>query len=94
MTTQISAKLAALGIALMMNVAMMGAIAYMFNAPTGNGQTLTGPIGRALIGLIKRSARLACYMAPTRDRTPSVKWTRTGTTTSRFIASCAIAWLL
>ena len=39
MTTQISAKLAALGIALMMNVAMMGAIAYVFNAQTGNGQT-------------------------------------------------------
>ena len=32
MTTQISAKFAALGIALMMNVAMMGAIAYIFNA--------------------------------------------------------------
>jgi hypothetical protein len=39
MTTQISAKLAALGIALMMNFAMMGAIAYLFNAQTGNGQT-------------------------------------------------------
>ena len=39
MTTQISAKLAALGIALMMNFAMMGAIAYVFNAQTGNGQT-------------------------------------------------------
>jgi hypothetical protein len=39
MTTQISAKLAALGIALMMNVAMMGAIAYLFNAQAGDGQT-------------------------------------------------------
>ena len=39
MTTQISTKLAALGIALMMNVAMMGAIAYVFNAQAGNGQT-------------------------------------------------------
>jgi hypothetical protein len=39
MTTQISAKFAALGIAMMMNVAMMGAIAYMFNAQTGNGQS-------------------------------------------------------
>jgi hypothetical protein len=38
MTTQISAKLAALGIALMMNFAMMGAIAYLFNAQTGNSQ--------------------------------------------------------
>jgi hypothetical protein len=38
MTTQISAKLAALGIALVMNFAMMGAIAYLFNAQTGNGQ--------------------------------------------------------
>ena len=94
MTTQISAKLAALGIALMMNAAMMGAIAYVFNAQTGNGQTSQVRAGRALIGPIKRSARLACYMAPTRDRTPSVKWTRIGTTTSRFIASCAIAWLL
>ena len=32
MTTQISAKLAALGIALVMNFAMMGGIAYVFNA--------------------------------------------------------------
>jgi hypothetical protein len=39
MTTQISAKLAALGIALMMNFAMMGGIAYLFNAHMGNGQT-------------------------------------------------------
>jgi hypothetical protein len=38
MTSQISAKLAALGIALMMNFAMMGAIAFVFNAQTGNGQ--------------------------------------------------------
>ena len=38
MTTQISAKLAALGIALMINFAMMGVIAYVFNAQTGNGQ--------------------------------------------------------
>ena len=38
MTTQISAKFAALGIALMINFAMMGAIAYLFNAQTGNGQ--------------------------------------------------------
>ena len=38
MTTQISTKLAPLGIALMMNVAMMGAIAYVFNAQTGNGE--------------------------------------------------------
>jgi hypothetical protein len=39
MTTQISAKLAALGIALMLNCAMMGAIAYLFNAQAANGQT-------------------------------------------------------
>ncbi|MGA2342095.1 MAG: hypothetical protein ABSG29_02805 [Steroidobacteraceae bacterium] len=39
MTTQISAKFAALGIALMLNVAMMGAIAYVFNAQAANGQT-------------------------------------------------------
>jgi hypothetical protein len=39
MTTQISAKLAALGIALMMNVAMMGAISFVFNAQSANGQT-------------------------------------------------------
>jgi hypothetical protein len=39
MTTQISAKLAALGIALMMNVAMMGAISFVFNAQSGGGQT-------------------------------------------------------
>jgi hypothetical protein len=38
MTTQISAKLAALGIALMMNFSMMGAIAYVFNAQIGNSQ--------------------------------------------------------
>ena len=38
MTTQISAKLAALGIALVMNFAMMGAIAYLFNAQSGTGQ--------------------------------------------------------
>ena len=37
MTTQISAKLAALGVALMVNFAMMGGIAYVFNA--GQGQT-------------------------------------------------------
>jgi hypothetical protein len=41
MTTQISAKFAALGIALMLNVAMMGAIAYVFNAQAqaADGQT-------------------------------------------------------
>ena len=39
MTTQISAKLAALGIALMLNFVMMGAIALMFNAQVGNGHT-------------------------------------------------------
>jgi len=32
MTTQISAKLAALGVALMLNFVMMGGIAYVFNA--------------------------------------------------------------
>jgi hypothetical protein len=32
MTTQISAKFAALGIALIMNFAMIGGIAYLFNA--------------------------------------------------------------
>jgi hypothetical protein len=35
MTAQISAKLAALGIALVMNFAMMGGIAYLFNAQNG-----------------------------------------------------------
>jgi hypothetical protein len=39
MTTQISAKLTALGIALMLNFAMMGAIAYVFNAQAAHGQT-------------------------------------------------------
>ena len=39
MTTQISAKLAALGIALTLNLAMMGAIGYVFNAQAANGQT-------------------------------------------------------
>jgi len=39
MTSQVSAKLAALGIALMLNFAMMGAIAYVFNAQAANGQT-------------------------------------------------------
>jgi hypothetical protein len=38
MTTQISTKLAALGIALMMNFAIMGAIGYLFNAHAGYGQ--------------------------------------------------------
>jgi len=32
MTTQISSKLAALGVALMMNILMIGGIAYLFNA--------------------------------------------------------------
>jgi hypothetical protein len=39
MTTQISSKFAALGMALMLNVAMMGAIGYVFNAQAANGQT-------------------------------------------------------
>ncbi len=39
MTTQISAKLAALGIALMLNVAIMGAIAFVFNAQAANAQS-------------------------------------------------------
>jgi hypothetical protein len=34
MTTQISAKFAALAIALTMNFAMIGGIAYLFNGPT------------------------------------------------------------
>jgi hypothetical protein len=38
MTTQIHAKLAALGIALMLNFAMIGAIGYLFNAQAGYGQ--------------------------------------------------------
>jgi Pyruvate/2-oxoacid:ferredoxin oxidoreductase gamma subunit len=37
MTTQTTAKLAALGIALMMNFVMMGAVAYVFNVQTGTG---------------------------------------------------------
>jgi hypothetical protein len=38
-TTRISAELAALGIALMLNFAMMGAIAYLFDAQAGYGLT-------------------------------------------------------
>jgi hypothetical protein len=38
MTTQISTKLAALGIALLMNTAMIGGIAYMFSAQSFAGQ--------------------------------------------------------
>jgi hypothetical protein len=38
MTTQISTKLAALGMALLMNTAMIGGIAYMFNAQAFAGQ--------------------------------------------------------
>ncbi len=39
MTTQISTKLAALGMALLMNTAMIGGIAYLFNTQTFAGQT-------------------------------------------------------
>jgi hypothetical protein len=39
MTTQISTKLAALGIALLMNGAMIGGIAYLFNAQAFTAQS-------------------------------------------------------
>jgi hypothetical protein len=38
MTAQTYAKLTALGIALMMNLAMMGAMTYVFSAQAGDGQ--------------------------------------------------------
>jgi hypothetical protein len=42
MTHQISAKFAALGIALMMNLAMMGALTYLFNAQAIGARAVGG----------------------------------------------------
>jgi hypothetical protein len=51
MTTQISTKLAALGVALMMNGALIGAVAYLFNgelnAPTASLAQTTTPASAA-----------------------------------------------
>ena len=47
MTTQISTKLAALGMALLMNSAMIGGIAYVFNAQTAASQAAISTLATA-----------------------------------------------
>jgi hypothetical protein len=87
MNTSISTKLTALALALVFNTAIMGGMAYLFNAQLQLRTTWPEPVEA------RRSGRLPCYMSPTRGvGTSSEKWTRTGTTTNLSIANCAIEW--
>jgi hypothetical protein len=44
MNTHISTKLAALGVALLMNVTMIGAVAYLFNGQPNQGGNATAAL--------------------------------------------------
>jgi hypothetical protein len=55
MTTQISTKLAALGLALMFNSAMIGGVAYLFNGQLHRHAPLTSlatPLERSQVGAL------------------------------------------